>query len=81
MLKVPQQILHVQLGSSIINLIEFILRRKCSVVIRPLFSCIFQMLKKIKVEKQIAPYLFEIYNYIFEMLSQKGDIHIQENPR
>lgn len=40
-----------------------------------------QMLKKIKVEKQIAPYLFEIYNYIFKMLSQKGVIYIRENPR
>lgn len=81
MLKVPQQILHVQLGSSIINLIELILRRKCSVVICPLFSCMLQMLQKIKVEKQIAPYLFKIYNYIFKMLSQKGVIHIQKDPR
>lgn len=40
-----------------------------------------QMLQKIKVEKQMAPYLFKIYNYIFKMLSQKGVIHIQEDPR
>lgn len=40
-----------------------------------------QMLQKIQVEKQIAPYLFKIYNYIFKMLSQKGVIHIQKDPR
>lgn len=36
MLKVPEQILHVQLGSNIINLIKLILGRKYLAIICPL---------------------------------------------